>query len=656
MYKIYLLSFFLISGLVYQTKASTWHVNQNATNTTGVNMGSKLNPFKTISEAALVAQPADTVLVYAGIYRERVAPVRGGVEGKPIVYKAAEGQKVVLKGSDLWSNNWQKIEGDVFSSTLDVSKLSAYNPYFIPLATMGGRKSLGQIFCNGVYLTQVDSLEQINILPGTWMLSYDSTKIIINYPARQLNCPIELCEIEYSVRGKVFAPHKRGLGYIQLEGFTIEHSANQFPTEFYTSKGFPQSGAVSTRAGHNWTIRSNTIRFAKSLAIDCGYEGVTDNEGDEPLPDINSIGYHLIEHNIITDCGAGGIAGAHQIGSRIMYNRIDRTNNLGFTAPETGAIKVHFFYDGLVEGNTFVDNDCAAIWFDNQWYNSRISRNIIIRSRGRGIFVEMGEGKCLVDNNIVAYTRSGDGIYTHDASGVTIANNLLFANTHFGIYMRVVTERTAKNEKGIKELVATQNQKILNNIFIDNYRGAICLPMDGGRVANNISDYNLFINGTQWQWEALPYHSFAVNLSNGVKDKNRTEQMHKELWIKSGEMSEEEINEKGSEFFRMPQPLLSFESWKQITGNDKNSEIIVMKRGKVENGAVAQGSVSLSALSFDLIIQNTEPFSLLECPIVDGIDHDFYGNPYRQGVTFPGPFAEYNVPNDYLYLIPPILP
>jgi len=647
----------LIACVLFSNKliAKTWFVNQNYTFKKNSNPGSKTNPFKTMSEAALVAMPGDTVLVYSGVYRERVAPNNGGTSQAPIVYMVAPGEEVLLKGSEVWQKPWKHMEGNVYSSELDKSMLNNHNPYFILLSRMQGRKSLGQIFCNGIYLMQVDSLDQVRKIPGSWMLGYDSTSIYINYPKYRLNIPIEKCEIEYTVRGKIFAPHKRGLGYIHVEGFALEHCANQFPNGFYHKRGFPQSGAISTRSGHHWTIRRNTIRYAKTLGIDCGYEGAYDNEGDQPTPDLETIGYHLIEHNTISDCGAGGIAGAHQKGTIIRYNRIDRTNNLGFTAPETGGIKVHFFYDGVVEGNVFFNNDCAAIWFDNEWYNSRITRNVVIGSSGKGIFVEMGNGKCLVDNNIIAYTRSGDGIYTHDASGVTMANNLLFANAHFGIYMRVVTERKAYNEHGVRETVGTSNQRILNNVFIDNYRGNINLPLSSEKVANNYSDYNLFINGTQWQWEAGPFYSFALNKNNGMTDHLQREQEVKKLWIEASASPIPDLTDTSIVFSRLQQPLLSFEQWKRITEMDQNSMTPKVREGVVENGALANGSISLSSLSLELIIKNPEPFLNLKSPKLTEVTYDFYGNPRNSDFTIPGPFSNIANNTKSYFLIPPVI-
>ena len=64
------------------------------------NDGSPSKPFKTISAAAQAAYPGDVITVHAGVYREHVSPPRGGEsDAKRIVYQAAEGEKVEIKGS-----------------------------------------------------------------------------------------------------------------------------------------------------------------------------------------------------------------------------------------------------------------------------------------------------------------------------------------------------------------------------------------------------------------------------------------------------------------------------------------------------------------------------------------------------------------------------
>jgi len=63
--------------------------------------GSHTRPYLTINKAASVAQPGDTVTVHAGTYREWIKPIRGGTgESKRITYRAAPGEKVVIKGSE----------------------------------------------------------------------------------------------------------------------------------------------------------------------------------------------------------------------------------------------------------------------------------------------------------------------------------------------------------------------------------------------------------------------------------------------------------------------------------------------------------------------------------------------------------------------------
>ena len=59
------------------------------------------HPLKTISAAAELARPGDNVIVHEGIYREEINPPRGGTsDSERIVYTAAPGAKVVIKGSE----------------------------------------------------------------------------------------------------------------------------------------------------------------------------------------------------------------------------------------------------------------------------------------------------------------------------------------------------------------------------------------------------------------------------------------------------------------------------------------------------------------------------------------------------------------------------
>lgn len=55
----------------------------------------------------------DTVTVHEGVYREWVNPIYKGLSDKRrIVYQAAEGEKVIIKGSEE-IKDWKLVEGNV---------------------------------------------------------------------------------------------------------------------------------------------------------------------------------------------------------------------------------------------------------------------------------------------------------------------------------------------------------------------------------------------------------------------------------------------------------------------------------------------------------------------------------------------------------------
>ena len=62
--------------------------------------GNATQPFRTISRAATLAMPGDTVIVHAGVYREWVNPVNGGTKEHRIIYRSAGDGEVVITGAE----------------------------------------------------------------------------------------------------------------------------------------------------------------------------------------------------------------------------------------------------------------------------------------------------------------------------------------------------------------------------------------------------------------------------------------------------------------------------------------------------------------------------------------------------------------------------
>ena len=87
------------------------------------------HPLKTISAAAELAQPGDTIIVHEGIYREEINPPRGGIsDAQRITYTAAPGEKVVIKGSEPVTG-WTHVENDTWKITLPNEFFGTFNPF-----------------------------------------------------------------------------------------------------------------------------------------------------------------------------------------------------------------------------------------------------------------------------------------------------------------------------------------------------------------------------------------------------------------------------------------------------------------------------------------------------------------------------------------------
>jgi alpha-N-arabinofuranosidase len=128
--------------------------------------GSAAHPLRTISAAARLAQSGDTITVHEGVYRERVNPSRGGdSEQKRIVYRAAPGAKVVLKGSEV-VKGWQKVQSDTWKVVIPNGFFKDFNPYsdlirgdwFDP---RGRQHHTGAVYRNGHWLIEAAQLEDV---------------------------------------------------------------------------------------------------------------------------------------------------------------------------------------------------------------------------------------------------------------------------------------------------------------------------------------------------------------------------------------------------------------------------------------------------------------------------------------------------------------
>jgi len=125
------------------------HVSKTGRNSAS---GSLVNPYLTINKAASLAMPGDTVTIHAGTYREWIKPIRGGTdESKRITYRAAPGEKVIIKGSERITS-WTYEADDVWKVELQNTFFGEYNPYALELS--GGWLNYGKLQCIGIVYTE----------------------------------------------------------------------------------------------------------------------------------------------------------------------------------------------------------------------------------------------------------------------------------------------------------------------------------------------------------------------------------------------------------------------------------------------------------------------------------------------------------------------
>lgn len=121
-----MIALLLLAAMPHLASAKEFHVSVNGNDT---DKGSASKPFRTISAAAQVAQPGDVITVHQGTYRERINPPRGGEsDARRIIYQAAKGERVEIKGSEVITN-WVKVQDEVCKVTLPNTFFGGFNPY-----------------------------------------------------------------------------------------------------------------------------------------------------------------------------------------------------------------------------------------------------------------------------------------------------------------------------------------------------------------------------------------------------------------------------------------------------------------------------------------------------------------------------------------------
>jgi hypothetical protein len=401
------------------------------------NSGGVDDPYLTISRAAQVAQPGDTVVIHGGVYREQVMPPRGGTsEQTRIVYLAAPGESVVLKGSE-HITSWTAEGRGVWRAEMPDSFFGGFNPYTTRVAGPGLAtdtwQHLGEVYLDGAALTEQPTCEAVAANAGNWFAEKVDgvTRIWANFgaadPTRQL--------AEINVRATAFTPAGRGVSYITFDGLTVAQTANN-----WASLDQEQPGAISTGDGTHWIIQHATITDAKCAAIATGRPGRDTSRNTYNRPafsdlgdDIEAVGHHLIRNNLIQRAGEAGIFGLlHGSKSEIYGNQIEEINPGGFfSGDDIAGIRLAVAVDTIIRNNLVRRVHGAraggyGIELGPLYQGVRLTGNVVMETRRSALFLHGSHGPALVDNNVFAGpgVATGEGIRLRAAEAGVFVQNL----------------------------------------------------------------------------------------------------------------------------------------------------------------------------------------------------------------------------------------
>jgi hypothetical protein len=259
--------------------------------------GSAECPFLTIGHAASVARPGDTVKVHGGTYREWVDPIFSGETDARIIYEAAEGERPIIKGSEIVTD-FDHVGGTIYKKVIKNSFFGDFNPFAEKLTgDWLQRPNEYDIHLGDVYIDGKSAYEAVDMAmlesptireswfmhplststeyllhpedtKYQWIATVDdeNTTVYVNFADKNP----ATSQVEISVRPTCFTPKRTGVNYITVRGFEMAHAATQWapPTA-------DQTGLIGPHLAKGWIIEDNIIHDARCAAVSVGKDGTT---------------------------------------------------------------------------------------------------------------------------------------------------------------------------------------------------------------------------------------------------------------------------------------------------------------------------------------------------------------------------------------------
>jgi len=515
--------------------------------------GSEKSPFKTINEAAKIAKAGDKVIVLPGIYREYVNPQFSGEENNRISYISAEPLKAVITGAEIVTD-WTLYEGSTYVTRIDNSVFGDYNPYIQEVEGdwyfSDNHMHTGNVFLNDRMMYETESLEDClagEVYKDSWEPEYsvykwfceqdtETNETLIYANFKEYN-PYEE-KVEITVRRRCFMPGEKYIGYITLSGFTVCKAATTWapPAAF-------QDGMIGAHWSKGWIIEDCEVYGSKCSGISFGNYSQENNDNYFFYKHVKSptqmerdavcraqydgwtketVGSHIVRRCHIHHCEQTGIVGRMGcVFSIIEDNHIHNINNMHqLGGAEIAGIKFHAAIDVVFRRN-HIHHCSMGIWTDWEAQGTRITRNFLHDNNppefmkvtpsnfDQDLFVEVGHGPTLIDNNILLSNCS----LRIPTEGVAMVHNLIcgsFAMVGSGVDSTIdgknqprYTPYHIPHRTEVLGFMTIQHgdDRFYNNIFIQNWK----IPEDYLEGWDGKGEPNNFEVGTH-VWDEYPLY------------------------------------------------------------------------------------------------------------------------------------------------------
>lgn len=382
--------------------------------------GTAERPWRTIARAARQMRPGDAVRIHGGIYRETVAPPRGGTGGDArITYAAAPHETVVVTGADHVADGWQRIAPGRWRRAWTFGPMPTYtdDPVFRRELAIGGHRVLRPVGAAD------------DLAPGTMHVAGPDTA--------PTGITVELDggppDIEIATRERLFWPvgatpfvpcgDASMPSWIRVVGITFRHAANR-----------AQWGAVCAGAAHGlW--EDVTVEWTIGLGVD--------TSGRD----------HVFRRVTSRDHGQMGWGGQSE---RLLLEdtRSERNNWRGHDPFwEAGGGKWLHTRESVFRRHAAIGNFGPGLWLDTDNHANTVEGGRFVGNEVAGIMLELNTTRTLVQHSVITGTRwrawSGAGILSQAASDNLILHNTVVGNAGSGVWLRRDPERRAPDERTV---------------------------------------------------------------------------------------------------------------------------------------------------------------------------------------------------------------